>query len=101
MSIGRGKILELVYASIITINEQKKNKADSLDLEEETLLLDRESKLDSLEFVTLIIDIEQRLAGELGLAVSLMDEDAGSQTKNTFQDVRSLVDHISSLLPGS
>lgn len=93
----REKILELVYASIETINEQRENKDDALELKEDTRLLGRQSKLDSLGLVTLIIDIEQRLADELGLEVSLTDEKAMSQTRSPFRDVRSLVDYICSL----
>ncbi|MCK4403270.1 MAG: acyl carrier protein [Dehalococcoidia bacterium] len=97
MKIERQKILELVYASIEPINEQRESKDDKLELEEETHLFGRESKLDSLGLVTLIIDIEQSLVEELGLEVSLTDEKAMSQERSPFRDVKSLVDYICSL----
>lgn len=97
MDIKREKILEIVYASIEAINEERENKNNPLELKEETCLFGRESKLDSLGLVTLIIDIEQRLADELGVEASLTDEKAMSQTRSPFRDVKSLVDYICSL----
>lgn len=96
MNVERQKILELVYASIDAINEQQ-NAGDRLDLREETYLLGRQSKLDSLSLVTLIVDIEQRLYNQLAMEVSLTDEKAMSQQRSPFLDVRSLTDYICSL----
>ena len=90
-------ILQLVYDSIEMINEQMEDKDNRLELEEEVRLFGRKSKLDSLGLVTLIVDIEQRLADEIGLEISLTDEKAMSQTRSPFRDVKSLVDYICSL----
>lgn len=97
MEIEREKILEIVYASIEAINEQRQDDEGPLQLAEETRFFGRKSKLDSLGLVTLIIEIEQRLADELGLLVSLTDEKAMSQERSPFRDVSSLVDYICSL----
>jgi len=93
----REKVLELVYASIENINEQKEDIDDKLELAEDTRLLGRQSRLDSLGLVTLIIEIEERLSDEIGLEVSLADEKAMSQSRSPFRDVKSLVDYICSL----
>lgn len=98
MNVERQSILNQVYASIEAINELRENKADKLELQEDTPLFGRESKLDSLGLVTLVIDVEQRLANEFHAEVSLTDEKAMSQTRSPFRDVKSLVDYISSLL---
>ena len=94
MTMQREKVLELVYASIETINEQKENIDDRLELAEGTRLFGRQSRLDSLGLVTLIIEIEERLNDEVGLEVSLVDEKAMSQSRSPFRDVKSLVDYI-------
>lgn len=96
MKVQRQRILEIVYASIETINELMVNDA-KLELKEETRLFGRKSELDSLGLVTLIVDIEQRLADKLGVEVSLTDEKAMLQARSPFRDVRSLVDYICSL----
>ena len=93
----RAKISGVVYASIEAINDERENKGDRLELREETCLLGRKSKLDSLSLVTLIVDIEQRLGDELGVEISLTDEKAMSETRSPFRDVKSLIDYICSL----
>ncbi|MBN1692140.1 MAG: hypothetical protein JW845_01125 [Dehalococcoidales bacterium] len=97
MAIDRQKVLETVYASIEMINEDREDKESRLELKEETRLVGRQSKLDSLKFVGLIIDIEQRLADELDIEISLTDEKAMSQARSPFRNVQSLVDYICSL----
>ncbi len=97
MEIERQRVLEIVYAAIQMINDEGENDDDLLELKEETRLLGRESKLDSLSLVNLIVDIEQRFAEELGVEVLLTDEKAMSQKRSHFRDVKSLVDYICSL----
>ena len=99
MEIDRSGNLKIVFSSIETLNEEKEDKDNLLALEEETRLLGRGAKLDSLGLVTLIVDIEQRLADEIGMEISLTDEKAMSQTRSPFRDVKSLVNYICSL-PG-
>lgn len=97
MKVEKEGILKLVYSCIEGINEERENKNERLELKEETRLLGTKSKLDSLSLVILIVDIEQRLADELGVEVSLADEKAMSQERSPFRDVKSLVDYICSL----
>ena len=97
MKLERGEILDLVYASIEARNKEMEDEDGRLELQEETHLFGRNSKLDSLGLVTLIIDIEQKLAEELATEVSLTDEKAMSQARSPFRDVRSLVDYICAL----
>lgn len=96
----REKIKEVIFASMKVINEQKENKNTRLELKEDTRLFGRQSKLDSLGLVILIVAIEQRLADEFGIEISLTDEKAMSQKKSPFMSVKSLTDYISSLLEG-
>ena len=97
MRIERQQILSLVYASIETINEMETDE-DKLELREDTFLFGRESKLDSLGLVNLIVDIEQRLSDELGIEVILTDERVMSEDSNVFECVKTLVDYISYIL---
>lgn len=93
----KGKIREVIYASMRIINEQK-DRGDRLELREDTCLLGRESKLDSLGLVNLIVDIEQRLSDGFGVEISLTDERAMSPENSPFMSVKSLTDYISSLV---
>lgn len=97
MNVERGRILKIVYSTIKAINEEKESEDDRLELKEETRLFGRKSKLDSFGLVNLIVDVEQRLADELGVEVVLANEKAMSQARSPFRDVQSLVDYICSL----
>lgn len=60
-------------------------------------LIGRGAMLKSVALVAMLVAVEQRLAEELGIEVSLMDERAMSQTRSPFRDVQSLVDYIEGL----
>ena len=50
--------------------------------------------LKSIQLVSLLVGIEQRLHERFGLDISLMDEQAMSQTRSPFRNVESLVQYI-------
>jgi acyl carrier protein len=95
--LEKGEIREVIYASMKVINEQR-DRGDRLELKEDTCLFGRESKLDSLGLVNLIVDIEQRLSDGFGIEISLTDERAMSPEDSPFVNVKSLTDYISSLV---
>ncbi len=100
MRIQRQEVLEMVYAVYEEIRREENNKDDSfenLELVENTVLYGKRARLKSITLVTLIIDIEQRLADEFGVEVILADEKALSQKRSPFRDIGSLVDYICSL----
>jgi len=97
--VKRAKIIELVYASIETINGQR-SQDYWLELTEEVCLRGKKSRLDSLGLVTLIVDVEERLAIQFGVEICLTDEEAMSEEKNHFANVKSLVDYICLVLEG-
>lgn len=62
----------------------------SRDLDAETPLLGRQGVVDSLGLVSVIVSVEQALADELDLTVSLADDRAFSQRSSPFRTVGSL-----------
>ena len=64
----------------------------------DTRLIGREAVLDSMGLVNLIVEIEQRLEDDLGMAVVLADDRAMSQQKSPFRSVGSLADYLSQLV---
>ena len=96
----KNESLSLLKKMLNAINVEMENEDDALELEEETRLFGRGSKLNSIDLVTLVINVEQSLAEGLGVEVSLTDEKAMSQTRSPFRDVKSLVDYICSLEVG-
>ena len=89
----RAKILDVVYASVKKINKSRPKKS-RIGIKESSVLFGESGGLDSLDLVTLIVDIEQRLSEELGIKMSLTDEKAMSQKNSPFRTVKSLVDYI-------
>ncbi len=98
MHLPQDKLIPLIYSSISAINQDRKQrKIPPLDLREDTILFGRQSKLDSLDLVTLIVDLEQRIKSEFNVEISLSDENAMSQNDSPFQTVKSLAAYISGL----
>ena len=60
----------------------------------ELRLVGREAVLKSVQLVSLLVGIEQRLQEEWGISLSLMDEDAMSQSSSPFRSVGSLQSFI-------
>lgn len=58
----------------------------------------REGTLDSVALVSLIVDLEDRIASEFGRDVVLADEKAMSQAISPFRRVSTLAAHITRLL---
>ena len=57
---------------------------------EETPLLGEGAPIDSLGLVSVIVQVEERLASEFGISVSLVDEKAMSQKNSPFRSVGAL-----------
>jgi D-alanine--poly(phosphoribitol) ligase subunit 2 len=93
--VDRNKILDVVYSSIKKVNEDRQEKY-RLQFKESTVLFGQSQGLDSLDLVTFIVDVEQNLADELNIKISLTDEKAMSQKNSPFSSVKSLVDYIQS-----
>lgn len=64
------------------------------EVEESTELVGPNSVLDSMGLVTLVLDVEQRLDEQVGVTVSLMNEQALSRRHSPFRTIGSLVDYI-------
>jgi acyl carrier protein len=68
------------------------------DLGPDTPLLGRNGVVDSLGLVSVIVSVEQAIADELGLSVSLADERAFSQKSSPFRTVGTLAAYAAEVL---
>ncbi|MBM3267063.1 MAG: hypothetical protein FJZ01_05370 [Candidatus Sericytochromatia bacterium] len=84
--MDRAKILDIVHACLSDL----RGGGDVAD--RESVLLGPGALLDSLALVTLIVDVEQRLA-DLGINVTLADGRALSAASSPFRTVSSLAEH--------
>ena len=95
--LNRDTIASLVMASLHEVLSQ--NDQPMPDLANGSVnLIGREAVLDSLGLVTLIVDLEQRLEEEYGVALVLADERAMSQRSSPFRTPQSLTDYICLLI---
>ena len=92
------EIIELIYNAIDDINGSLDEK---LLKSPETSLYGKNSKLDSLGLVNLIVSIEENIEDELGIPIVLADERAMSQKHSPFRTVESLTDFIEILIKES
>lgn len=67
-------------------------------LNESTQLIGRKSCLSSIALVSLIVSIEERLADEHDMEITIADERAMSMEMSPFRTVESLTDYISTMI---
>jgi len=90
-------VLAAVLEAVAEVNEQL-DAERKLDLEPETRLLGKSSKLDSFGLVNLIVVVEEKLYDKFDKSVTLADERAMSQEHSPFRSVQSLADYAYTLL---
>jgi len=95
--LSRTEIADVVLSSLRDMLSRKDGGLPEA-VGESTDLIGRGSLLDSLGLVTLIVDLEQRLADQYEISLTLADERAMSQKNSPFRSVRSLADYICLLM---
>jgi hypothetical protein len=92
-ALPRQRVVDLVILSLRALLEEQ-DGGPPTDLGEATALIGHGAVTTSLGLVSLVVELEQVLAEEHGLELSLTDERAMSQTRSPFRTVGSLVDYI-------
>ena len=93
----KGSIQSIVLASIHTLGEIEE-KTEFLNPDKNMRLFGGSGLMDSLNIVMLIAEIEDQLADEMGITVTLADDRAMSQKTSPFRSVNTLVRYIDQLL---
>lgn len=91
------KIKNIVTNSLQEFNEEV-DEDKLLEISKNTILLDKKGKLDSLDFVTLLLIIESNIFNKLGKNITIVSEKAFSKKYSPFKDVESLTEFITELL---
>ncbi|HEX4796140.1 MAG TPA: hypothetical protein VH370_20290 [Humisphaera sp.] len=94
--LEKPSVLELIYATIDEVN-QTRPPDRQVQKRPETALFGSASILDSLGLVNVIVGVEQRIAEQFGIAVTLADEKAMSQRNSPFRTIDTLADYVLSL----
>jgi len=93
--VTKEEIIEIIFNSIDEINEQNETH---LVKNEKTKLFGRDSDLDSLGLVNLIVSVEENINERLNVSISIVDEKAMSQKNSPFKSVETLTDYLIQLL---
>lgn len=93
----KSEIVSLITAQVKAYNENLDEPVD-LSAGEGSVLFGEGGVLASVDFVTLVLDIEEAVETATGQSVTLADERAMSQKHSPFRTVGSLADYIAGLL---
>ena len=88
------KIKQIVLEALKTLGDELGDESLK-NADETTRLYGKNSSLSSIDLVTLVVDIEEKIESELGKNVVLADEKAMSAFDSPFRDVGSLCKYIS------
>ena len=92
-TFDRSSAIDLVARSMTDVLEMNDEPVPEL-LDAETTIVGPSAILDSLGVVSLIVEIEQRLEQERGLAVTLASDRAMSQRSSPFRSIGVLADYL-------
>jgi len=95
--MNQQEVLAAALEAVAEYNEQL-DEEQKLEVDPETRLLGKASKLDSFGLVNLIIVVEEKLYEKFDKAITLADERAMSQEHSPFRSVQSLADYAYVLL---
>jgi len=93
--VEKEKITEVVLGCIADFNVLN---GTSIIADINTVLFGMGSELDSIDFVSLIVAIEDKICYEYGVVISLTSEKAMSKKNSPFRTIGTLVDYISELV---
>ena len=99
MITGR-EIDAIIFAALAVLNTERAPD-EQIEISERTVLFGAGSRLDSLQLVSLITDVEVALNTEHGLEVSLADDRALERPQSPYTTVKTLRDYVLELTQGS
>src|SRR5713101_1764361 len=91
------RIAKAVYAAVDELNEQLP-KGVQVEKSLDAPLYGAGGKLESLDFVTLVMEVEEKINAEFGTEITIADENLLSKQKSPFSSLRTLVEYLEELL---
>jgi acyl carrier protein len=91
------RITKAVYAAIDELNLQLP-KGTQVEKAPDAPLYGSSGKLESLDFVTLIMEVEEKINAEFGVDITIADENLLSKEKSPFSSLRTLIEYLEELL---
>jgi acyl carrier protein len=91
------RITTAVYGAVDELNSQLP-KGAQIEKSPEAPLYGAGGKLESLDFVTFIMEVEERIKTEFNLDITIADENLLSKEKSPFSNLRTLIEHLEEVL---
>lgn len=91
------RISNAVYAAVDVVNEQLP-KGAQIEKSLDAPLYGSSGKLESLDFVTLIMEVEEKINAEFGTDITIADENLLSKEKSPFSNLGTLIEYLQELL---
>jgi D-alanine--poly(phosphoribitol) ligase subunit 2 len=86
-------VVDAIYSAVDDLNEIL-DPEERLSKSSEMALIGKDARLDSLGLVNLIVLVEEKVQQQFGVAITLVDERAMSQSKSPFRTLGSLADFV-------
>lgn len=97
---SRERILKAVYAAVDELNKQLP-KGAVIEKSTDAILYGKLGKLESLDFVTFIMEVESKIKDEFGIDLVMTDENLLSKQHSPFSTLGTLTDYLDDLLNAS
>jgi acyl carrier protein len=94
---GDERISKAVYAAVDDLNQQLP-KGVQIDKSLDAPLYGASGKLESLDFVTLIMEVEEKVNAEFGSDITIADDNLLSREKSPFSSLRTLIEYLHEVL---
>jgi acyl carrier protein len=91
------RILKAVYSAIDELNAQLPPGV-SVEKSPDAPLYGASGKLESLDFVTLVMEVEEKIKAEFGVDITIADEHLLSKEQSPFSSVRTLIEYLKEVL---
>ena len=91
------RILKAVYSAIDELNAQLPPGV-SVEKTLDGPLYGESGKLESLDFVTLVMEVEEKIKAEFGVDITIADEHLLSKKESPFSTVRTLIEYLGEVL---
>ncbi len=94
---NRERILGAVYSAVDQLNEQLPAGV-SIEKSLDAPLYGKSGKLESLDFVTFIMEVEERVRAEFGVDVMVTDENLLSKERSPFSTLGTLTEYLEGVI---
>lgn len=91
------KIVSAVYRAVDELNKQLP-KGVHVEKSLDSALYGKNGRLESIDVVTLIMEVEDHIRDEFGTSITIADDRAMSQENSPFVTIRTLTDYVAELL---